>query len=163
MGGETFEWYYVGTGGQIGPLSESQMVDLASHAVIQSQTLVWKPGMEQWTQAGSIPLFASKIQPVWTPPAQSAPPPVPAGSSSQPTARAICPRDGAPLRHEVKDGVEIDACPQCRGVWLDRGELERLTRSERDFYRRDDDDDDDDRRQGRRRGGFLDNVFDVFD
>ena len=25
-----------------------------------------------------------------------------------------------------RQGVEIDYCPQCRGVWLDRGELEKL-------------------------------------
>ncbi len=26
----------------------------------------------------------------------------------------------------VREGVEIDYCPQCRGVWLDRGELDKL-------------------------------------
>jgi Zn-finger nucleic acid-binding protein len=26
----------------------------------------------------------------------------------------------------VRDGVEIDYCPHCRGVWLDRGELDKL-------------------------------------
>lgn len=25
-----------------------------------------------------------------------------------------------------RSGVEIDYCPQCRGVWLDRGELDKL-------------------------------------
>ncbi len=31
-----------------------------------------------------------------------------------------------------RQGVEIDYCPQCRGVWLDRGELDKLIeRSER--------------------------------
>jgi Zn-finger nucleic acid-binding protein len=25
-----------------------------------------------------------------------------------------------------RQGVEIDACPQCRGVWLDRGELDKI-------------------------------------
>jgi len=25
-----------------------------------------------------------------------------------------------------KQGVEIDYCPQCRGIWLDRGELEKI-------------------------------------
>lgn len=25
-----------------------------------------------------------------------------------------------------RQGVEIDDCPQCRGVWLDRGELDKL-------------------------------------
>tara|TARA_R110001583_G_scaffold169301_1_gene322175 strand:+ start:21669 stop:21938 length:270 start_codon:yes stop_codon:yes gene_type:complete len=34
-----------------------------------------------------------------------------------------------------RQGIEIDYCPQCRGVWLDRGELDRIierTESERD-------------------------------
>jgi Zn-finger nucleic acid-binding protein len=29
-------------------------------------------------------------------------------------------------------GIEIDVCPQCRGVWLDRGELEKLLQPLRD-------------------------------
>ncbi|MCW8132001.1 MAG: zf-TFIIB domain-containing protein [Planctomycetota bacterium] len=38
-----------------------------------------------------------------------------------------CPRcrSGA-LRACLRDGIEIDMCAQCRGVWLDRGELEKL-------------------------------------
>lgn len=33
-----------------------------------------------------------------------------------------------------RQGVEIDYCPQCRGVWLDRGELDKvIERSEREF------------------------------
>lgn len=38
----------------------------------------------------------------------------------------ICPACGAELRTVVRQGVEIDRCPACRGVWLDRGELEKL-------------------------------------
>ena len=30
------------------------------------------------------------------------------------------------LKVRTRDGVEIDVCPRCRGVWLDRGELEKL-------------------------------------
>ncbi len=37
-----------------------------------------------------------------------------------------CPACRTPLRPYEKSGVEIDVCPSCRGVWLDRGELERL-------------------------------------
>jgi Zn-finger nucleic acid-binding protein len=81
-----------------------------------------------------------------------------------------------------RQGVTVDHCPTCRGVWLDRGELEKLLelaarsshRSGRD-HPRDHDDDDEDRflpgggglgrwRGGdgrrRRRRGFLDDVFD---
>jgi uncharacterized protein len=37
-----------------------------------------------------------------------------------------CPTDGVPLMEMVKNGVTIDVCPECKGVWLDRGELEKL-------------------------------------
>ena len=37
-----------------------------------------------------------------------------------------CPVDGTTLALSERQGVEIDYCPQCRGVWLDRGELDKL-------------------------------------
>lgn len=37
-----------------------------------------------------------------------------------------CPVDGSDLQVMDRDGVEVDQCPQCRGVWLDRGELEKI-------------------------------------
>jgi Zn-finger nucleic acid-binding protein len=38
----------------------------------------------------------------------------------------LCPTDGTPLVEMMKNGVTIDVCPECKGVWLDRGELEKL-------------------------------------
>ena len=93
-----------------------------------------------------------------------------------------CPQCSVPLQMTERQSVEIDYCPQCRGVWLDRGELDKLiersaawqTRSQPataatnksagpppavgqppPSYRRDhdDDDDDDDRRPGGIGGG----------
>ena len=72
-----------------------------------------------------------------------------------------------------RSGIEIDYCPSCRGVWLDRGELDKIIertasaapatvvatgaapvpglqeafRREDRSWKRDDDDDDDDRRR----------------
>jgi Zn-finger nucleic acid-binding protein len=37
-----------------------------------------------------------------------------------------CPIDGATLVIAERSGVEIDYCPTCRGVWLDRGELDKI-------------------------------------
>ena len=37
-----------------------------------------------------------------------------------------CPRDGAELLTSNRRGVAIDLCPTCQGIWLDRGELEKL-------------------------------------
>lgn len=37
-----------------------------------------------------------------------------------------CPRCQTTLTMSERQGVEIDYCPQCRGVWLDRGELDKI-------------------------------------
>jgi Zn-finger nucleic acid-binding protein len=37
-----------------------------------------------------------------------------------------CPTDGATLTMSERSGIEIDYCPTCRGVWLDRGELDKI-------------------------------------
>jgi uncharacterized protein len=37
-----------------------------------------------------------------------------------------CPIDQTDLLMTDRQGIEIDYCPQCRGVWLDRGELDKL-------------------------------------
>jgi Zn-finger nucleic acid-binding protein len=37
-----------------------------------------------------------------------------------------CPIDSTELQMTARDGVEIDYCPKCRGVWLDRGELDKI-------------------------------------
>lgn len=37
-----------------------------------------------------------------------------------------CPVDGATLQMSERSGIEIDYCPDCRGVWLDRGELDKI-------------------------------------
>ncbi|WP_122466365.1 MULTISPECIES: zf-TFIIB domain-containing protein [Brevundimonas] len=38
----------------------------------------------------------------------------------------MCPNDSASMTTVERSGVQFDMCPQCRGVWLDRGELEKL-------------------------------------
>jgi uncharacterized protein len=37
-----------------------------------------------------------------------------------------CPVDNETLVMADRNGVEIDYCPKCRGVWLDRGELDKI-------------------------------------
>lgn len=78
-----------------------------------------------------------------------------------------------------RQGVEIDYCPDCRGVWLDRGELDKLidrasadadrdrprapAREEPRTRAREHDDDDEPQRsgkRGRRRESFLGEFFD---
>lgn len=38
----------------------------------------------------------------------------------------LCPVDGSELVMSDRQGIEIDYCPKCRGVWLDRGELDKI-------------------------------------
>jgi Zn-finger nucleic acid-binding protein len=71
------------------------------------------------------------------------------------------------LKITDRQGVEVDYCPQCRGVWLDRGELDKIMdRSRRATSMRYEDDEDDEERYrhgGRRRHrrkSFLEDLFD---
>jgi hypothetical protein len=41
-------------------------------------------------------------------------------------AAMSCPVCRVPLSMSDRQGIEIDYCPQCRGVWLDRGELDKI-------------------------------------
>lgn len=45
-----------------------------------------------------------------------------------------CPKCGAEMRGYERNGVTIDQCTGCRGIFLDRGELERLVDAESAFY-----------------------------
>lgn len=87
-----------------------------------------------------------------------------------------CPTDSTTLQITERQGIEIDYCPDCRGVWLDRGELEKIidraaapvevpSRGRREDRYDDDFDDDRVERDGhrgkRRRSSFLGDLFDI--
>jgi Zn-finger nucleic acid-binding protein len=79
-----------------------------------------------------------------------------------------CPTCKVELRIADRQGIEIDHCPQCRGIWLDRGELDKIIertasempteRLEEYGYQRDRDS----YRHGgyRKRRSFLGDLFD---
>jgi Zn-finger nucleic acid-binding protein len=77
-----------------------------------------------------------------------------------------CPIDDAELTIAERQGIEIDYCPKCRGVWLDRGELDKIIeRSEQRAPRayRDDSDryrDRDERRPYKKKKSILGEIFD---
>ena len=48
-----------------------------------------------------------------------------------------CPRCKVPLNVSQRQGVETDVCPDCRGVWLDRGELDKIISRYEAFDRED--------------------------
>jgi hypothetical protein len=74
-------------------------------------------------------------------------------------ATLVCPKCTAEMRSYERNGVMVDRCTECRGIFLDRGELERLMDVEQPPERpmasmgrgddRDYDDDDDDRYEDR--------------
>jgi Zn-finger nucleic acid-binding protein len=83
----------------------------------------------------------------------------------------LCPHCKSELRIADRQSIEIDYCPNCRGVWLDRGELDKILEraqsampaagayqgggaSPSGGWRRDDDDDDDDRRRNSGQAGY---------
>ncbi len=52
----------------------------------------------------------------------------------QKAGEMVCPRCGTGLQNAVEYGVSVEQCPGCGGVWLDRGELERLAEQETDGW-----------------------------
>ena len=93
-----------------------------------------------------------------------------------------CPNCGSRLVEVERSEILVDACPECRGVWLDRGELDKILVRERqmregadeDFFaevagRRSrgsagappsQEDYDDEPRRGRRKRSFLEDLLD---
>ena len=45
-----------------------------------------------------------------------------------------CPNCNTTLMMSEKQGVEIDYCPNCRGIWLDKGELEKILKRAGEHY-----------------------------
>lgn len=81
-----------------------------------------------------------------------------------------CPTCQEDLVMSDRQGIEIDYCRKCRGVWLDRGELDKIIErsigsdtprlSEPRNLRRDHDHDDERRHKGHRRKSWLSDLFD---
>ncbi|MEG3179379.1 TFIIB-type zinc ribbon-containing protein [Sphingomonas sp. LT1P40] len=46
--------------------------------------------------------------------------------SAEAVAGMMCPVCKVGLHMSDRQGIEIDYCPQCRGIWLDRGELDKI-------------------------------------
>ncbi len=68
----------------------------------------------------------------------------------------ICPIDQETLVLADRQGIEIDYCPTCRGVWLDRGELDKIIGHNRDGHG---DEGSSPKTKKRKREGFLGELF----
>ncbi len=92
-----------------------------------------------------------------------------------------CPSCQTVMREREKESVIVDVCPNCKGMWLDHGELEKLVAIESDrggkYRKYYDDDDDDDRGRAaysntgsgagqyppqKKKKGFLGNLMESF-
>lgn len=49
-------------------------------------------------------------------------------------AELTCPKCAAPMRTYERNGIHVDQCSGCRGVFLDAGELEHLVGAEQRWY-----------------------------
>ena len=89
-------------------------------------------------------------------------------------ANLLCPKCEAPMRSYERNGVTLDRCTECRGIFLDAGELERLMEAESAYHdepgrarpeyayrsgHEHEHEHDDDSRSRRRRGGFLSELL----
>lgn len=68
------------------------------------------------------------------------------------TDALTCPKCQGPMRTYERSGVVVDQCTECRGVFLDRGELERLIDAETAHY--------DAAGPGQSRGSRMDDIPD---
>ena len=62
-----------------------------------------------------------------------------------------------------KHGVEIDYCPECRGIWLDRGELDKIIERASKYDDRDDRDEKSrNREKPKKNSAFLGDILEIF-
>ena len=57
---------------------------------------------------------------------------MPQSSAARATHPLTCPRCAGPLAEQAWEAATVDVCRRCQGVWLDRGELERIVAAERE-------------------------------
>jgi Zn-finger nucleic acid-binding protein len=130
---------------------------------------------------GSIPVEDIRWVVPSTQPSRSVPP---AFCWERPSAKQLsaegdtvkCPTcTSTPLVLSERQGIEIDYCPDCRGVWLDRGELDKIIERASSAINTNRDDHDDDRRdvwkkremstqyptKKKKMSSFLGDIFDV--
>lgn len=88
-----------------------------------------------------------------------------------------CPVCDVTLIMSDRKGIEIDYCPRCRGVWLDRGELDKIIERSSSYKKKDRYHEDRERyhnpeykkkndykyKSKRRRESILEEIFDIFD
>ena len=62
-------------------------------------------------------------------------------------------------------GVEIDYCPECRGIWLDRGELEKIMEKEDAYIKKEVKEESrhyEEKPRKQKRESFMSEIFEMF-
>jgi uncharacterized protein len=82
-----------------------------------------------------------------------------------PSQALTCPKCGGEMRSYERNGVTVDQCGDCRGIFLDRGELERLIDAEGSHYEREYSRRDEERKGGQKpkskKKSFLENLLEM--
>ncbi len=63
-----------------------------------------------------------------------------------------------------KKGVEIDYCPECRGIWLDRGELEKIMEKEDTYIKKEikESNHKEEKHKKHKKESFMSEIFEMF-
>lgn len=77
-------------------------------------------------------------------------------NSTQPLT---CPKCGGEMRSYERNGVTVDQCGDCRGIFLDRGELERLIDAENSHYERESEKHRGEKPKKSKKKSFLENLM----
>ena len=82
-----------------------------------------------------------------------------------PTQALSCPKCGSEMHSYERSGVTVDQCTGCRGLFLDRGELEHLIDAENSHYEREYSQQRDEKRGGHKpkskKRSFLENLMEM--
>ena len=61
-----------------------------------------------------------------------------------------------------KSGIEIDYCPECRGIWLDHGELEKIMEKNNSSNDNPDNNNLKDKNKPKKKDSFIDEILEIF-
>ncbi len=108
------DWYYVADGQRVGPVSETQLAELAGTGAILFDTLVWREGLDTWRPYGEVHVSprppAASLQDANVRAASHSP------ASSRSNRSLVCPKCGANLGNEFLNSHDLAPCSGCRAA-----------------------------------------------
>lgn len=116
-------WYYVKQGQRQGPLTTDALKALAATGQLQRSDLVWRDGMSEWAQGGSVAELFPQTAPT------ASPSPAPSASGSE-RVRQKCPTCGCKLKLGASAAGRRLPCPGCKALLEVSADLQLVTRAE---------------------------------